>query len=88
MKTARQVLIGFAAETNDVEKNAAQKLHKKNLDLIVANDVSQAGAGFDVDTNIVTFYTKDGSAAFPILSKEDVAHHILDWVVQTVSHVN
>lgn len=88
MKTARQVLIGFAAETNDVEKNAAQKLHKKNLDLIVANDVSQAGAGFDVDTNIVTFYTKDGSAAFPILSKEDVAHHILDWVVQTASHIN
>ncbi|MBQ9263868.1 MAG: bifunctional phosphopantothenoylcysteine decarboxylase/phosphopantothenate--cysteine ligase CoaBC [Clostridia bacterium] len=56
-KKTNQILVGFAAETNDVLKNAGAKLKKKNLDMIVANDVTAPGAGFDVDTNIVTFET-------------------------------
>ena len=51
----KQILVGFAAETNDLEKNSLQKVQGKNLDFLVANDISQAGAGFGSDTNIVKF---------------------------------
>ncbi len=80
-KTEKQTLVGFAAETEDVLSHAAQKLQKKSLDMIVANDVSAAGAGFDVDTNIVTLITKDGAQALPLQSKTDVAHAILDKIL-------
>lgn len=82
IKTSKQILIGFAAETNKVTENAAQKLRSKNLDLIVANDVTQEGAGFDGDTNIVTFISESESTSYPLQSKEDVANHILDWVAK------
>ncbi|MET1177964.1 bifunctional phosphopantothenoylcysteine decarboxylase/phosphopantothenate--cysteine ligase CoaBC [Peribacillus simplex] len=73
-----QILVGFAAETNNVEEYARGKLVKKNADMIVANNVTIAGAGFGTDTNIVTIYDKDGSATeLPKMSKADIAKSIL-----------
>ena len=77
-KRIGQVFVGFAAETNDVLAHARDKLARKNLDMIVANDVTRPGAGFDVDTNIVTLITKDGQEALPMMSKAEVAQRILD----------
>lgn len=77
-KRSGQVFVGFAAETNDVLAHARDKLARKNLDMIVANDVMRPGAGFDVDTNIVTLITKDGQEALPMMSKAEVAQRILD----------
>ena len=74
-----RIVIGFAAETEDLEVNAADKLHRKGLDFIVANDVSRADAGFAVDTNIVTIVGADGRReTTPKLSKEEVGDVILD----------
>lgn len=74
-----RIVIGFAAETEDLEVNAADKLQRKRLDFIVANDVSRPDAGFAVDTNIVTIVGVDGSRqTTPKLSKEDVGDVILD----------
>src|SRR5712692_5782711 len=77
-----QVVVGFAAEAERVLENAAQKLRAKQLDLVVANDIAQEGAGFDVDTNIVTLVFPDGRAV-PLekMSKLDVANRVLDEVV-------
>ena len=76
-----RLLIGFAAETQDTEANALGKLQAKGLDLIVANDVTMEGAGFGVDTNIVTLIERDGSRQpYPQLSKDEVANVILDRV--------
>jgi phosphopantothenoylcysteine decarboxylase/phosphopantothenate--cysteine ligase len=72
------VLVGFAAETDDVVARARRKRERKKVDLIVANDVSQPGAGFDVDTNIVTIVDGDGEEALPRQSKAEVARAILD----------
>ena len=80
-KRADQIFVGFAAETNDVLKHAQGKLVKKNLDMIVANDVTAPGAGFDVNTNIVTLITKEGMKSLPLLLKDEVADHILDAVL-------
>ena len=77
-KRSGQVFVGFAAETNDGLAHARDKLARKNLDMIVANDVTRPGAGFDVDTNIVTLITKDGQEALPMMSKAEVAQRILD----------
>lgn len=77
-KRSGQVFVGFAAETNDVLAHAKDKMTRKNLDMIVANDVTRPGAGFDVDTNIVTLITKDGQEALPMMSKAEVAQRILD----------
>jgi len=77
-----KVLVGFAAETEDLLKNAEEKLRKKNLDLIVANDVSKEGAGFSVDTNLVKILDRKGNVEeFPLLSKREVAEIVLDRVV-------
>ena len=78
LKHEGQVLVGFAAETNDVLENAQGKLQKKNLDMIVANDVTAPGAGFDVDTNIVTFVTRKKQETLPCLPKTQVAEELLD----------
>jgi phosphopantothenoylcysteine decarboxylase / phosphopantothenate---cysteine ligase len=76
-----RVLIGFAAETENVAAHARAKLESKQADLIVANDVTAEGAGFDHDTNIITLYFRDGSEkAFPRMPKIDAAHRILDQV--------
>ena len=77
-KLPGQILVGFAAETQNVLDNAQSKLEKKNLDLIVANDVTAEGAGFGVDTNIVTLITRDGTTPLPKMSKREVADRILD----------
>ena len=77
-KRADQTFVGFAAETNDVLAHAQGKLIKKNLDMIVANDVTAPGAGFDVNTNIVTLITREKVKSLPLMSKADVADHILD----------
>jgi len=74
-----RVLIGFAAETENVAAHARGKLETKQADLIVANDVTAEGAGFDHDTNVITLYFRDGSEkAFPRIPKIDAAHRILD----------
>ncbi|HEX5424286.1 MAG TPA: bifunctional phosphopantothenoylcysteine decarboxylase/phosphopantothenate--cysteine ligase CoaBC [Candidatus Acidoferrales bacterium] len=76
-----RILIGFAAETDHLVENARAKLCRKGVDLIVANDVTEEGAGFDTDTNIVTLVFRDREMALPKLSKLDVANHILDHAV-------
>jgi len=74
-----QILIGFAAETSELEQNARQKVAGKNLDLLVANDVTQPGAGFGADTNIAKFVYPDGSiVSLPLMDKLALAHRILD----------
>jgi phosphopantothenoylcysteine decarboxylase / phosphopantothenate---cysteine ligase len=78
-----RILIGFAAETGNVTENARKKLASKAADLIVANDVTAEGAGFDVDTNTVTLFPRDGrEIPLPRMSKLDVAHRILDQALE------
>ena len=77
-----QVVVGFSAETENLLANAAAKVRDKHLDFIVANDVSQPGAGFDVETNIVTLVFPDGhTKPLEKMSKLEVAQRILDEVV-------
>jgi phosphopantothenoylcysteine decarboxylase/phosphopantothenate--cysteine ligase len=79
----QRIIVGFAAETDRVAENARKKLSAKNADLIVANDVTAEGAGFDHDTNIVTLFSRDGrDLALPKLSKSEVAQRILDEVAR------
>ena len=77
-KRPGQVLVGFAAETQDLLANAKRKLAGKNLDLIVANDVTAEGAGFGTDTNLVTLITREDETALPLMSKREVAGRIWD----------
>ena len=65
-------------------ENSKAKLEKKNLDMIVANNVKVAGAGFGTDTNVVTVITKDKAEELPIMSKEQVAHELLDRIIKEV----
>jgi phosphopantothenoylcysteine decarboxylase/phosphopantothenate--cysteine ligase len=82
-KREDQVLVGFAAETADLVENARSKLVKKNLDLVVANDVAQPGVGFDHDTNAVTFVrSAHDLESMPLSDKRDVARRLLDIVVE------
>ncbi len=82
-KGERLLLVGFAAETSELLTNARKKLAAKNLDLLVANDVTQEGAGFSVDTNIVRLLHRDGRIEEPgLLTKEAVANLILDRVAE------
>jgi phosphopantothenoylcysteine decarboxylase/phosphopantothenate--cysteine ligase len=83
-KTRRndQLVIGFAAETNDLLKNARLKLNRKNVDAVVANDISAAGAGFDSETNAVTIVTANTELELPLMPKIEVAHRILDEIVK------
>ena len=77
-----RIFVGFAAETQNLLKNAKEKLAKKNLDLIVANDVSLPGAGFRVDTNIVKVIRRSGKVEkLPLMSKEDLADQILERIL-------
>jgi len=77
-----RIFVGFAAETQNLLKNAKEKLAKKNLDLIVANDVSLPGAGFRVDTNIVKIIGRSGKVEkLPLMSKEDLADRILERIL-------
>ena len=76
-----QFLCGFSMETENMIENSQKKLCKKNLDMIVANNLKQAGAGFGVDTNVVTIITKDEVKEVDIMSKEDVAGAIVDEIL-------
>ena len=75
-----RLVIGFAMETDDPEANAKAKLEAKQLDMIVLNDLNNVGAGFGVDTNVVTLIGRDRSEALPLMSKHDVGDRILDWM--------
>ena len=76
-----QILCGFAMETSDLENKARAKLVKKNLDMIVANNVKVAGAGFGTDTNVVTFITADSTEQLEITRKESMAMNLLDRLI-------
>lgn len=79
----QQILVGFAAETQNLLENAKEKIVKKNLDMIVANDVTAAGAGFNADTNIVKFLFPDGQVmSLEQMPKKEVAERLLDTVMQ------
>jgi phosphopantothenoylcysteine decarboxylase/phosphopantothenate--cysteine ligase len=75
---ARPILVGFAAQTGDLERAARRKLEAKRVDLVVANDITEAGAGFEVTTNRVTLVSPDGAEAWPTLEKTEVASRLLD----------
>lgn len=77
----KQFLCGFSMETRDMLANSSAKLEKKNLDMVVANNLKVSGAGFGVDTNVVTFITPDGTRELPLMSKSDVADAILDEIL-------
>jgi phosphopantothenoylcysteine decarboxylase / phosphopantothenate---cysteine ligase len=79
---ARPVLVGFAAESGDPVARGREKLRRKSVDMIVANDISRADAGFDVETNAATLITPDGDEAFPVGPKTELASRILDRVEQ------
>jgi len=79
----KRILVGFAAETDHLAENARAKLERKGADMIVANDVTQEGAGFDTDTNVVTLFLRDGrEIPLPKLTKFEVANRILDSVLE------
>jgi phosphopantothenoylcysteine decarboxylase/phosphopantothenate--cysteine ligase len=82
----RPLLVGFAAETADLQAHAAAKLTAKNLDMIVANDVTQAGAGFNVSTNLAQLLFRDGQIeTLGLMSKDTLADLILDRVLTLLS---
>jgi phosphopantothenoylcysteine decarboxylase/phosphopantothenate--cysteine ligase len=77
-----KMLVGFAAETGELVANATKKLKDKNLDMIVANNVSEAGAGFDLDTNVATILDRGGTVhSLPLMSKDELAEQILDHLL-------
>jgi len=80
-RTPGQVICGFSMETQNMLENSREKLHKKNVDMICANNLKIAGAGFGVDTNIITIITKDTVTELPLLSKEAAANTILDQAI-------
>ena len=81
-KKTNQIVVGFAAETEDVLENARKKLTKKSLDAIVVNDVSRTDIGFDSDSNAVHIITLDEVVEVPETTKADVAQRVLDQVVK------
>lgn len=81
-KKPGQILVGFAAETEKLTDHARQKLGSKNLDMIVANDVTRPGAGFDVDTNIAAFITREGMEELPLMTKRALADEICSRVLK------
>lgn len=81
-KQKGQFLCGFSMETQNMLENSRKKLRKKNLDMIVANNVKEEGAGFETDTNIVTLITEQEEIALPLMSKEEAANRILDQILK------
>ena len=86
LKKSTQIIVGFAAETENVLENARQKLVSKNLDAIVVNDVSREGIGFDSDRNAVTIITRDDVVEVPETTKWEVAQRVLDQVLRLRQH--
>lgn len=81
-KRPGQFLCGFSMETENMLENSQKKLQKKNLDMIVANNLKMAGAGFETDTNIVTFITPDTVTELPIMGKDQVAFRLIDKILE------
>ena len=79
-KKKEQILITFAAETENLTENAKRKLKSKNCDLVVANDITDPEAGFDIETNVVTLIDKEDSYQLPVMSKKKVAENIFDFI--------
>ena len=79
-KSDSQILVGFSMETENMIENSRAKLEKKNLDMIVANNVKDEGAGFGIDTNKVTLITKDTLTPLPVMTKSEVAHTLIDTI--------
>lgn len=84
-KKENQFLCGFSMETENMIENSRKKLRDKNLDLIVANNLKQTGAGFGTDTNIVTLLSENDAVELPLMSKEEVADKLLDYIKKGVS---
>lgn len=80
-----QFLCGFSMETENMEQNSREKLKKKNLDLIVANNLKQAGAGFGTDTNIVTLLSETDTIQLPLMNKEEVADRLLSYITHSIA---
>ena len=78
-----QFLCGFSMETENLLENSRAKLVKKNLDMIVANSLRTQGAGFGTETNVVTLITKDSAKELPLMTKDEVAHALLDAIIAT-----
>lgn len=82
-RKSHQTVVGFAAETEQIDVYALDKLNRKNCDFIIANDVSTEGAGFNGDTNIISIYSKQGLVErLPLMSKLDAARRLLNIVAQ------
>ena len=79
-----QFMCGFSMETEHMLENSRAKLEKKNIDMIVANNLKQEGAGFGTDTNVVTFLTRDETVELPIMSKEEVADRLLNHIMKAL----
>ena len=82
-KQEGQFLCGFSMETENMLQNSREKLVKKNVDMIVANNLKTAGAGFGTDTNVVTLITGDSMEELPLMSKDQVAHEILNHIFRS-----
>jgi len=84
-KKGNRILVGFAVETENLIENARAKMVKKNMDMIVANDVTEKGAGFGYDTNIIKILSADGEIEdLPLMSKMEVADRILDRIKKII----
>ena len=81
-KKEGQILCGFSMETENMIENSRAKLEKKNADLIVANNLKEAGAGFGCDTNVVTLISREETRQLEIMSKDDVARAIVDYILK------
>ena len=84
-KRKDQVIVGFSMETENLIENSREKLTKKNADMICANSLTTEGAGYQVDTNIVTLITKDEEISLPLMSKDEVADSILDKAIEIIN---
>lgn len=82
IKKAHQFICGFSMETENLIENSRKKLEKKKIDMVVANNLRVSGAGFQGDTNVVTLITKNGNVALPLMPKSQVAHCILDTILE------
>lgn len=84
-KKENQFLVGFAAETENLKENAVDKLTNKNLDMIVANDVTKSDAGFGADTNRVIVLDKNGATEFPLMPKTELAEKIMEYIFDQIN---
>jgi phosphopantothenoylcysteine decarboxylase/phosphopantothenate--cysteine ligase len=86
-RTKDQYICGFSMETQNLVENSRAKLNKKHIDMIVANNLKQSGAGFGVDTNIVTIITKDKELELPLMSKAEVAENLVQTILKEISNL-